>query len=657
MKHKELMMRFAAVGMSATMLYFTPITTLATEQSVKLQVEQSVKENKLSTAAREKQERSGVADENGFVIENGTLIDYIGDAEIVVIPERVTMIGDSAFSGCETITKVTIPNSVTVIGLWAFSDCKNLIEIEIPNGITSIEYGTFKNCENLAEIKIPTSVTIIEQDAFKGTKWLENKRDENPLVVVNSILVDAQTATGIVEIPNNVTTIGADAFRNSGITELVIPEHVTSVQYHSFFNCQSLTKVTFPNSVTVIDDFLFSGCSNLEEVVLPNHITSIGQLAFDGCSNLKEITIPESVTSLGLSAFYGCESLTEVVIPNKVTNIGAYAFYGCTNLTKAVIPESVIEMWDETFQKTAENFTIYGYANSYAETYAKEHNIPFLVLEKEEVPPKKPFKDVTEGIYYYEPVLWAVDKNITTGWKDDEFAPELSCTRGQVVTFLWRAMGKPEPSTTENPFIDVLENEYYTKAVLWALEKGITTGYDSTHFAPEATVTRSQFVTFLHRTENKPSYSVENPFKDVEQGHYYDAILWAYENGITTGLNETTFGSEDSCTRGQVVTFLYRALKDKENVEDEDANNKNEGTNNGNVEDEDTNNETNEEICTNHNWEHYDAEYKTVTVVVKEAWDEPIEESVIVCFCGAIFNQDVLLKGRRAINLYITFAL
>ena len=184
-----------------------------------------------------------------------------------------------------------------------------------------------------------------------------------------------------------------------------------------------------------------------------------------------------------------------------------------------------------------------------------------FVDETEEV--QNPFSDVSESQYYYNPVLWAVENNITTGLNATTFAPEQSCTRGQVVTFLWRAMGCPEPTTTQNPFVDVPVNEYYTKAVLWALENGITSGYDETHFAPDVTVTRSQFVTFLYRAEGKPSYKVANPFNDVKKEYYYDAILWAYENGVTTGLNETTFGTEEACTRGQVVTFLYRGLNEK----------------------------------------------------------------------------------------------
>ena len=172
-----------------------------------------------------------------------------------------------------------------------------------------------------------------------------------------------------------------------------------------------------------------------------------------------------------------------------------------------------------------------------------------------------PFVDISESDYYYDAILWAYEEGITTGTDETHFAPADNCTRGQVVTFLWRAMGKPAPKGTQNPFVDISESDYYYDAILWAYEEGITTGVDATHFAPNDTVTRGQFVTFLHRNEGEPApKGTSNPFVDVSKDtYYYDAIIWAYENGITTGTDETHFAPEDTCIRGQVVTFLYRA--------------------------------------------------------------------------------------------------
>lgn len=173
-----------------------------------------------------------------------------------------------------------------------------------------------------------------------------------------------------------------------------------------------------------------------------------------------------------------------------------------------------------------------------------------------------PFTDVAADKFYYTPVLWAYEKGITSGVTATAFQPNAACTRGQVVTFLWRAMGKPEPKTTDNPFTDVADASYCGKAVLWAYENGITAGVTADTFAPDATVSRDQFVTFLWRSAGKPAAQGTNPFTDVADGSaFYDAILWAYESGVTAGVTADTFSPKDACARGQVVTFLHRYLE------------------------------------------------------------------------------------------------
>ena len=172
------------------------------------------------------------------------------------------------------------------------------------------------------------------------------------------------------------------------------------------------------------------------------------------------------------------------------------------------------------------------------------------------------FDDVQdESQYYFDPVYWAVDKGVTTGATPTTFNPGAGCTRAQVVTFLWRAAGKPEPAKTDNPFNDVQPDAYYYKAVLWAVEKGITTGTSATTFRPDQTCTRGQIVTFLWRYNNQPEPTkTDNPFTDVQTSQYYcKAILWAIEKGITKGTSADKFSPDSTCTRAQIVTFLYRA--------------------------------------------------------------------------------------------------
>ena len=171
------------------------------------------------------------------------------------------------------------------------------------------------------------------------------------------------------------------------------------------------------------------------------------------------------------------------------------------------------------------------------------------------------FVDVKENAYYYESVLWAVENKITTGTGNGStFSPDMICTRAQVVTFLWRSAGSPTPKSSVNPFSDVSKDVYYYNAVLWAVENGITTGTGGNTFSPDMKCTRSQVVTFLWRTAGSPSpNTTTNPFEDFGVNeYYYNAVLWAVSKGITTGTGTGTFSPLMECSRGQIVTFLKR---------------------------------------------------------------------------------------------------
>lgn len=169
------------------------------------------------------------------------------------------------------------------------------------------------------------------------------------------------------------------------------------------------------------------------------------------------------------------------------------------------------------------------------------------------------FRDVNQSDYYYDAVQWAVEKGITEGTSATTFSPDASCTRAQMVTFLYRAAGSPAPKSTVNPFKDVSSSDYYYNAVLWAIENGITTGVSADRFAPGATVSRAQTVTFLYRANGSPAASGAS-FSDVAADEYYaNAVAWAVRSGITTGTGNGKFSPNADCTRGQIVTLLYRA--------------------------------------------------------------------------------------------------
>ena len=182
---------------------------------------------------------------------------------------------------------------------------------------------------------------------------------------------------------------------------------------------------------------------------------------------------------------------------------------------------------------------------------------------EEPAAPETGFMDVPADAYCADAVAWAVENGITTGTSDSFFSPDAVCTRAQAVTFLWRAAGSPTPASGEMPFTDVAADAYYYDAVLWAVENGITAGTSATAFSPDAICSRAQIATFLWRSSGSPApASGEMPFTDVAaDAYYYDAVLWAVENGITTGTSTTAFSPGNDCTRAQIVTFLWRSMQ------------------------------------------------------------------------------------------------
>ena len=203
-----------------------------------------------------------------------------------------------------------------------------------------------------------------------------------------------------------------------------------------------------------------------------------------------------------------------------------------------------------------------GAVKSYTfENVKKNHTIEVVFMKASGNPQTGVFVDVPEGSYYEEAVNWAVEKGITTGTDATHFSPDGICTRAQAVTFLWRAAGSPAAKSAVMPFADVKAGSYYYDAVLWAVENGITKGTSETMFSPDATCSRAQIVTFLWRSQKSPAAGTANPFIDVKASAYYaDAVLWAVKEDVTKGTTNTTFSPDTNCTRAQIVTFIWRAL-------------------------------------------------------------------------------------------------
>ena len=367
-----------------------------------------------------------------------------------------------------------------------------------------------------------------------------------------------------------------DWYRYMGdIKHVIFTEGITYIGDYLFYNSRSavydsIEVLSLPGTLKKIGTYAFTGLDGLHTVEVAdlnawcnvefedsgaNPLDNQVALSVNG-STVETLVIPRSVTKLKDYAFMGCSSIRSVIVHENVEEIGSFAFNTCSNLKSVYFQGDAPTFGEHIF--TLSNVTCYYPADKSgwekAITGDWGENVTWKVFEP------LPFADVSLGAFYYDPVSWAVEKKITTGLNATTFGPNTACNRAQVVTFLWRAAGSPEPAAAENPFVDVQSGSYYEKAVLWAVEKGITTGTDDTHFSPDAPCNRATVVTFLYRALESPVVEADgNPFTDVPAGEWYTApVLWAVEQGITNGLSADTFGVNTPCNRAQIVTFLYR---------------------------------------------------------------------------------------------------
>ena len=321
----------------------------------------------------------------------------------VTLPDTVTEIGDSAFNGCTALADVVLPSGLKKIGSTAFGSC-GITEITIPDGVETIGSNAFSSCAQLADVNIPASVTTIGESAFRDTPWLNAKKAEDPIVIVNNIIIDGSACTGSVTIPesvvcigdmafsncramtsvyvpSNVKTIGAGSFSNcTSLKEITMEDGIESIGYQAFYACSALTRVTVPDSVESIGGSAFTICEKLEYVKLPEGLTAISNSMFSSCSALKYVNIPDSVRTIEMRAFGGCTSLTKVVIPEGVKSIGMMAFMQCTGLKTVYVPESVTTIAPMAFSVCPE-LVVKGEAGSYAAEYANRNSVNFIDTE------------------------------------------------------------------------------------------------------------------------------------------------------------------------------------------------------------------------------------------------------------------------------------
>lgn len=442
-----------------------------------------------------------------FAINNGVLTAYHGEGGDVVIPNEVTAIGDSAFSRCQGLTSVTLPSGLTRIEAQAFLNCRNLVSITIPEGVTSLGDSAFKDCESLTSITVPSTVTEIGMSVFESC---------------------------------------------DSLTTAVLSPGVPYVGYAMFNSCRNLTSVTIPGSAAYIDQMAFNLCTSLTNVTLSKGIKTLGSEAFGGCTSLTALTLPDSVETIGSTAL-GSTGLTSLVLPNSVTAINNRAFTNCKNLTSVTIPASVQKIGNDIFERCGLLSDVY-YGGTEAQwkeiQISSKNDILFRVNLHYSTAPAAPstpsapagFTDVAADSPYRDAIAWAVEKGITKGTTATTFGPGQTCTVSHILTFLLRGLG-------ENP----------DRETISAICQEFSSFLEIPNLTPDQPCTRILAVTLMAELMGDGSKASVS-FTDVpaSPSYYADAVAWAVAKGVTSGTSATTFSPNNICTRGQIVTFLYR---------------------------------------------------------------------------------------------------
>ena len=345
---------------------------------------------------------------------------------------KVTSIGDLAFRGCSGLTSVTIGNSVTSIGGCAFYECSLLTSVTIPNSVTSIGGAAFYKCSGLKKVIVKDIAAWCRILFLRDEYDLQVGHSSNPLLYAHHLYSDENTEITNLTIPNSVTSIGEWAFYIcSGLTSVTIPNSVTSIGDYAFYYCSGLTSVTIPNSVTSIGSSTFEYCSGLRSITIPNSVTSIELCAFRNCKGLNSVTIPNSVTSIRAEAFYNCSGLTSVTIGSGVTSIGSQAFDGVDIPTVISLIENPFGIYGKTLdryrtfsQNTFNNATLYVPKGTIDKYKATDGWKDFLFIEEGE----EPGGDTPETQKCSTPTISYVDGKLTFSCATDGAVCQYSIT-------------------------------------------------------------------------------------------------------------------------------------------------------------------------------------------------------------------------------------
>lgn len=493
-----------------------------------------------------------------------------------VLPKGLKELKKSLFSGCTALEAISIPDSVKTLGEGVFSGCAALKEVKIPGEVTVIPKNAFSGCAALESVSIPASVTAIKEAAFDGCTALKNvtflgKDDEWGKVTIagKNDALDSATKNFPNHTHSYVDTVTAPTCTANGYTVHKCScgdtktDSYTKMLGHSYqggicVRCGVLEdhKHDFKQTVTAptctSEGFTTYTCACGESykknyVSALEHKPELKNEKKAGC--LKGGYTGDEVCTVCGKVFKAGSVILALGHSTELRNEKAAT---CVNggYTGDLVCVRCGDIIEQGKAMAAAGHKFFGGKCSVCD--AQESGSRSVEA--------KSFDDVIPGTFYYDAVMWAVKNNITKGTGASTFSPGDGCTRFQIVTFLWRACGCPTAATAAS-FSDVSPSDSFYEAVRWAVERSITNGTGGSSFSPYATCTRAQIVTFLYRAAGSPTVSSGIRFFDVAPNAFCrDAVAWATERGITNGTSDTTFSPDAACTRAEVVTLLYRTL-------------------------------------------------------------------------------------------------
>ena len=538
---------------------------------------------------------------SGTVAIAGGAFKDCAKLESLVIPDSVISIGESAFENCAALKRITLPKNITKLEASCFSGCTALAEIALPDSVKTLGEKVFSGCAALKSVKIPAEVTVIPTEAFSGCSSLESITIPKSVSHINERAFDGCTALKKVdylgsdtdwsrvtkETSNNVLDNAEKSFTRTDYehkyTDTVIPPTCTE-RGCTVHLCSCGDKREDSYTPPLGHNYKGGICVRCG-ILDPNRDT---QHEHDFIPTVTKPTcLTEGFTTYTCSCGE-CYTKDYVSAVGHKTQLQNAKAAGC--LTGGYTGDEVCTVCGKVFKQGSVIFAL-GHdpqpARVKAPTCTESGYTGDLICMRcgdmtqigktvaaaghkffggvcsvcgtkgaEAVPE---FDDVKPGAFYFDAVQWAVENGITNGTGKNTFSPNNVCSRYQIVMFLWRAAGQPEAKAAVS-FADVKPGDIFYEAVQWAVERGITKGTSSTSFSPYAPCTRGQIVTFLYRSAGSPKVSGACNFSDIPADSFCrDAVIWASTEGITNGTSAGRFSPDEGCTRAQVVTFLYRA--------------------------------------------------------------------------------------------------